>query len=132
MTTYITFGPDHANLHPHVGAQLNRGYVAIDTGTRDRDIAAAFAILGKQWAFDYQDADRLDARYPDGEIARLALIGERSQKEIVALIEDTFAAAEGDSNDAEIEALQAVRDWVSTLLDYTPAHERDWTPIDAA
>ena len=25
-------------------------------------------------------------------------------------------------NDAEIEALQAVRDWVSTLLDYTPAH----------
>ena len=46
MTTYITFGPDHANLHPHVGAQLNRGYVAIDTGTRDRDIAAAFAILG--------------------------------------------------------------------------------------
>ncbi|WP_242085845.1 hypothetical protein [Microbacterium lacticum] len=132
MTTYITFGPDHANLHPHVGAQLNRGYVAIDTGTRDRDIAAALAVLGKQWAFDYQDADRLDARYPDGEIARLTLIGERSQKEIVGLIEATFAAAEGDSNDAEIEALQAVRDWVSALLDYTPAHERDWTPIDAA
>ena len=70
MTTYITFGPDHANLHPHVGAQLNRGYVAIDTGTRDRDIAAALAVLGKQWAFDYQDADRLDARYPDGRKLR--------------------------------------------------------------
>ena len=110
MTTYITFGPDHADLHPHVGTGLNRGYVAISTGDRGRDIAAAFAILGEQWAFDYQDAAPLDARYPDGEIARLTLIDEAAQKEIAGLIEDTFAAAEGDSNDAEIEALQAARD----------------------
>ena len=48
------------------------------------------------------------------------------------LIEDTFAAAEGDSNDAEIEALQAARDRLAALIDYTPAHERDWTPHDAA
>ena len=131
MTTYITFGPDHAGLHPHVGERLNRGYVAVSTGNRERDLAATFAILGDQWAFDYQDAAALDARYPDGEIGRLALIGETSQKEIVGLIEDTYAAAEGDSNDAEIEALQAVRDWISELIQYVPAHERDWTPLDA-
>lgn len=132
MTTYITFGPDHAHLHPHVGAQLNRGYVTVSTGNRERDIAAAFAILGKQWAFDYQDATALDARYPDGEIARLTLIDEAAQKEIAGLIEATFAAADGDSNDDEIEVLQAARDRLAALIDYIPAHERDWTPIDAA
>ena len=132
MTTYITFGPDHAHLHPHVGAQLNRGYVTVSTGNRERDIAAAFAILGEQWAFDYQDAAALDARYPDGEIARLTLIDEAAQKEIAGLIEATFAAAEGDSNDDEIEVLQAARDRLAALIDYIPAHERDWTPIDAA
>ena len=54
-------------------------------------------------------------------------------REVVAgLIEATFAAAEGDSNDDEIEVLQAARDRLAALIDYIPAHERDWTPIDAA
>ena len=79
-----------------------------------------------------QDAAALDARYPDGEIARLTLIDEAAQKEIAGLIEDTFAAAEGDSNDDEIEVLQAARDRLAALIDYIPAHERDWTPLDAA
>ena len=41
MTTYITFGPDHADLHPHVGTGLNRGYVAISTGDRSARVCTS-------------------------------------------------------------------------------------------
>ena len=127
MTTYITFGTDHDSAHPALGSQLSAGYVAIDLpglplGT-ERDLF--YELFGARFAFDYPVEPGKDrpAWYFKGEIARIQLINEAHRREIVDTIEATYAAADGDSNDAEIAVLQEARDLLAGLIDYTPREE---------
>lgn len=122
MTTYITFGTDHDAAHPALGAQLSAGYVAVDLpdlplGT-ERDLF--YELFGARFAFDYQEKPDRDRPgwYYKGEIARIQLINESKRRSIVAAIEATYAAAEGDSNDTEIAVLQEARDLLASLIDY--------------
>jgi hypothetical protein len=128
MTTYITFGTDHADIHPGLGARLDEGYFAVSLPGYPswKELSVAQALIGTTYAFDYQQRpgkDRPDW-YVAGEIARLTLINERLQKQIVEAVEATFAAAEGNSNDAEITALQEARDLLASIIDYTPMADR--------
>ena len=127
MTTYITFGTDHDNAHPALGAQLSAGYVAVSLpglppGT-ERDLF--YELFGARFAFDYPSPPDggSHAWYAKREIARIQLINEQHRRRIVSTIEATYAAADGDSNDAEIAVLQEARDMLAALIEYT--HEEE-------
>lgn len=123
----ITFGPDHRDVHAHIAPRIDEGYVVIEAPTHQiaRDIA--FAVFGEKWAFDYDLAfghweaeNRRKGHHPAGELLRVAWLGANARNAIIATVDDTYEAADGDSNDAEIEALQDARDMLAELIDYRP------------
>lgn len=129
----ITFGSDHDAHHLDIAERISEGYVVIEAPDREVARRIAFAIFEKKWAFDYDLADvdwqsdiAKKGFYPAGELLRIAWLGFDRQAPMVAAIEGTYEAAEGGSNDAEIESLQEARDMLATVIDYTPADEREW------
>lgn len=131
MTTYITFGSNHDDAHPKIGTRLSEGYVAVDMGSYGyaTECAVAFTVLGPVFAFDYPNTAKFEADnarsgyYPRGAIARIQLIPEARLIEIESAIAHTYELADGDSNDDEIEGLQAARDLLAELVGYT--HKED-------
>jgi hypothetical protein len=131
VTTYITFGYDHANIHPAIGTDLHQGFLAIDLGDDLHESVArdvAVAIIGEQWAFSYPTppgADRPDRPdwYRKGEIARVVLINEGRRQDIVRQIAHTHEMHNSGSSDDELESLQTARDMLAELIGYT--HEED-------
>jgi hypothetical protein len=123
----ITFGPDHDEVHAHIAPRIHEGYVVIEAPDRRiaRDIA--FAIFGDKWAFDYdmradgwEESNRTKGYHPAGELLRIAWIGVNTRAAITETIDNTYEAADGDSNDEEIEALQDARDLLAEIIDYIP------------
>jgi hypothetical protein len=127
VTTYITFGTDHDDAHPTLGAALSLGYVAVDLPglPRGSERNLFYELFGARFAFDYdsQPGGRRPGSYPKGEIARIALINEQRRLAAVRAIDYTFETADGDSNDAEISALQEARDMLADLIGYTPKED---------
>lgn len=129
----ITFGPEQD--HPDIAERIQEGYVVIEAPTREIARGIADAIFGARlWSFDY-DLDDVDwesdnARkgyYPAGELLRIAWLGFNQQKAIAIAIDDTYEAADGGSNDEEIQALQDARDLLAAIIGYIPEDERDWS-----
>lgn len=127
MTTYITFGSDHDHAHPTLGTALSLGYVAVDLPglPRASERNLFYELFGARFAFDYdsQPGGRRPGSYPKGEIARITLINEDLRRRIALTVNATYAAADGDSNDAEIAVLQEARDMLADLIGYTPKED---------
>jgi hypothetical protein len=125
----ITFGTDHNKIHAGIlgTPHASEGYVVIEAPAwrNARDIA--FAIFGEKFAFDYDiegsswlaDIEQ-KGYYPAGELLRIAWIGMNARSAITWTIDNTYEAADGDSNDEEIEALQDARDLLAEIIDYIP------------
>lgn len=123
--TVITFGSDHDVAHKHIASAIHEGYVVIEAPTREQGRDIAFVLFEDKWAFDYdierfEESNQRSGYYPAGELLRVAWISEGRRSVIAAAIDHTYEAADGDSNDTEIEALQDVRDLLAELIHYTP------------
>jgi hypothetical protein len=127
----ITFGPAHSEFHEHIAPRIHEGYVVIEAPDREVARRMAEAIFGREWAFDYDMGDgtwmeenlRL-GYHPAGELLRIAWLGINAQSAIISAVDATFEAAEGSSNDEEIEALQDARDLLAAIINYTPEEEK--------
>lgn len=123
MTTHFTFGSDHDRAHPWLGSlRLSEGYLTVEAGNIHREHAIGQAVLGPVYAFDYTNSEQwrkdneTKGYYPAGELARITLITQAQRAEALDIIEQTFIAAEGDSNDDEIQILQQARDLLASLI----------------
>lgn len=115
MTTYITFGTDHADLYPMLGTQLDQGYVAIDLpGYEQNERELFYALFGSRFAFDYPKPPGGNAAgwYRKGEIARIVLINEDFRSRIVAAIRNIEESRGADT----VEALIDARDTAEEIL----------------
>ena len=111
MTTFITFGSDHADLYPSLGSRLSEGYVAIDLpGVRHSERDLFVTLFGTRFEFDYPD--RPSYAYRKGEIARITLINEGQRERIVDAIRTIQESRGADSMDAVFIA----RDYAEELL----------------
>lgn len=120
VETYITFGVQYKEhpQHPdeeHPQGMFGDGYAVIEAPSRGAARDIAFAIFGKRWTFDY-DRQPDPVMYPAGEILRVPLITRTALLAAREQIADTYAKAEGDSNDEEIESLQGARDLLEQLV----------------
>jgi hypothetical protein len=115
MTTYITFGTDHADLYPALGTRLSEGYVAIDLPGYEQNERELFhALFGNRFAFDYPD--RPDYPYRKGEIARIVLINEEQRARIVDAIRDIEDSRGADSMEDVFTARDTAEDLLVELI----------------
>jgi len=128
----VTFGPVHDEIHEGLGlGRLSKGWVEIQAPDHARARHITYAIFGDEWAFDYTPEnffDRsglrpLNEAYPEGVRLVIPWLDRREMDEIAVVIDETYAAADGDSNDGEIELLQAARDELAMLVHYQPKED---------
>lgn len=120
ITIYITFGTDHNDKHPVLGIpyplRLSEGYIAIEGATRSIALRIAQGLLGTTYAFDYLEPPKPQYA-PQGELFRLAWIDPARRSTLTEAINDTYRAADEDSNDKEIELLQRTRDLLEGFVE---------------
>lgn len=121
-TYYVTFGTAHNEAHPLLQVpptrRLSEGYIAIEAPDYDTARRLANVLLGITWAFMYGPDDKPEAQFvPDGELFRLAWINHDRHATLGAAIEATYRAADGGSNDKEIELLQQARDLLEEFIE---------------
>lgn len=118
--TYITFGVKYKeNPGPgderHPAGMFGEGYATIQGPDREFARLVAHNLFDSDFAFDYAERPRADL-YPAGEILRVNIIQREELESIRRLIEDTYEAADGDSNDHEIAVLQEARDALAQMI----------------
>lgn len=120
---YVTFGTAHNEAHPLLRVpstrRLSEGYVTIEAPNYETARRFANVLLGATWAFMYESDDKPAPEFvPDGELFRLAWLNFDRLDGARDLINGTYQAADGDSNDSEIAALQLARDELETIVNY--------------
>lgn len=118
--TFITFGVQYkANpQHPeeaHPFGMFGDGYAVIAGVEPPKAREVAHALFDQKWAFMYDEQPR-EQFAPAGEILRVAVLRRYQIQEAREVIQETFEAAEGDSNDEEIDALQKARDLLAEIV----------------
>lgn len=119
VETYITFGVQYKE-HPSLGevhpaGMHGDGYAVIEAESRDKGRQIAFALFDSNFAFDYADRPN-QFMYPAGELLRVKMIPKAVRKQAILALMDLEKAAEGGSNDREIEAGRQCADLLESLI----------------
>lgn len=122
--TYITFGVQYKQVptsmeERHPQGMFGSGYATIEAPDRESARGIAVALFDGRYAFDYEEKPR-DHYVPDGEILRVAVLQRNQLQQMRELLAEAYAAADGVSNDEEIDVLVALRDVVAEMLGFEP------------
>ncbi len=117
--TYVTFGVQYKEQpspyeERHPLGMFGTGYATIQAPDRDAARAIAVALFGDKWAFDYPEKPA----FVTEEILRVAVIQRLQLQQLRELLDQAHEAADGGSNDEEIDALTDLRDAVAELIGY--------------